>query len=56
MLLFLLQKRHGKGVKQILSCDSAKTFADIPLTRLYKYIQNVFNIQLDVIFRLYWPI
>jgi hypothetical protein len=41
-----------KGTKaelqeQILSWDSAGTFGDVPLTQLYSYIQNVFNIQLD---------
>jgi hypothetical protein len=33
--------------EQILSWDSAGTFGDVPLTQLYGYIQNVFNIQLD---------
>lgn len=31
----------------IFSWDSAGTFGDVPLTQLYDYIQNVFNIQLD---------
>lgn len=33
--------------EQIVSWDSAGTFGDVPLTQLYSYIQNVFNIQLD---------
>jgi hypothetical protein len=33
--------------EQIFSWDSAGTFGDVPLTQLYDYIQNVFNIQLD---------
>lgn len=33
--------------EQIFSWDSAGTFGDLPLTQLYDYIQNVFNIQLD---------
>lgn len=33
--------------EQIVSWDSAGTFGDVPLTQLYNYIQNVFNIQLD---------
>lgn len=41
-----------KGTKvelqeQVISWDSAGTFGDVPLTQLYIYIQNVFNIQLD---------
>lgn len=49
---FPTTKKTWKGTKtelqeQIFSWDSAKTFGDIPLTQLYEYIQNVFNIQLD---------
>ncbi|MEA4808715.1 hypothetical protein SDC9_32297 [bioreactor metagenome] len=33
--------------EQIFSWDSAGSFGDVPLTQLYDYIQNVFNIQLD---------
>jgi hypothetical protein len=33
--------------EQIFSWDSAGAFGDIPLTQLYDYIQNVFNVQLD---------
>lgn len=49
---FPATKLTWKGTKaelqeQILSWDSAATFGDIPLTQLYSYIQNVFNIQLD---------
>jgi hypothetical protein len=33
--------------EQIFSWDSAGMFGDLPLTQLYDYIQNVFNIQLD---------
>jgi len=33
--------------EQIYSWDSASSFGDVPLTQLYDYIQNVFNIQLD---------
>lgn len=33
--------------EQIFSWDSAGMFGDVPLTQLYDYIQNVFNIQLD---------
>ncbi|MBK5721810.1 RteC domain-containing protein [Dysgonomonas sp. Marseille-P4677] len=33
--------------EQIFSWDSAGSFGDFPLTQLYDYIQNVFNIQLD---------
>jgi len=45
-------KLTWKGTKaelqeQILSWDSAATFGDVPLTKLYEYTQNVFNIQLD---------
>lgn len=45
-------KLTWKGTKvelqeQIISWDSAGTFGDVPLTQLYSYIQNVFNIQLD---------
>lgn len=45
-------KLEWKGAKvelqeQILSWDSAGIFGNIPLTQLYNYIQNVFNIQLD---------
>lgn len=45
-------KLTWKGTKaelqeQILSWDSAAIFGDVPLTKLYEYIQNVFNIQLD---------
>ena len=35
------------AVEQIISWDSAGIFGDVPLTQLYSYIQNVFNIQLD---------
>jgi hypothetical protein len=49
---FPATKKTWKGTKtelqeQIFSWDSAKTFGDVPLTQLYEYIQNVFNIQLD---------
>jgi hypothetical protein len=49
---FPATKLTWKGTKaelqeQILSWDSAGTFGDVPLTQLYSYIQNVFNIQLD---------
>lgn len=49
---FPATKKTWKGSKtelqeQIFSWDSAKTFGDVPLTQLYDYIQNVFNIQLD---------
>jgi RteC protein. len=49
---FPATKLTWKGTKvelqeQILSWDSAATFGDVPLTQLYSYIQNVFNIQLD---------
>ena len=33
--------------EQIFAWDSAGTFGNVPLTQLYDYIQNVFNIQLD---------
>lgn len=33
--------------EQIFSWDSAGTFGNVPLTQLYDYIQNVFNIKLD---------
>ncbi len=33
--------------EQIFSWDSVGMFGDVPLTQLYDYIQNVFNIQLD---------
>lgn len=33
--------------EQIFSWDSAGTFGKVPLTQLFDYIQNVFNIQLD---------
>lgn len=33
--------------EQIYAWDSACSFGDVPLTQLYDYIQNVFNIQLD---------
>lgn len=47
---FPTTKKTWKGTKtelqeQIFSWDSAKTFGDVPLTQLYDYIQNVFNIQ-----------
>ena len=49
---FPATKLTWKGTKvelqeQIISWDSAGTFGEIPLTQLYNYIQNVFNIQLD---------
>lgn len=49
---FPATKLTWKGTKaelqeQIYSWDSAGTFGDVPLTQLYNYIQNVFNIQLD---------
>lgn len=49
---FPATKKTWRGNKaelqeQIFSWDSAKTFGDVPLTQLYEYIQNVFNIQLD---------
>jgi len=49
---FPATKKTWKGSKaelqeQIYSWDSAGSFGDVPLTQLYDYIQNVFNIQLD---------
>ncbi|MDH6310310.1 hypothetical protein M2451_003100 [Dysgonomonas sp. PFB1-18] len=49
---FPATKLTWKGTKvelqeQIISWDSAGIFGDVPLTQLYSYIQNVFNIQLD---------
>lgn len=49
---FPTSKKTWKGTKtelqeQIYAWDSAKMFGDLPLTQLYEYIQNVFNIQLD---------
>lgn len=49
---FPATKKTWKGSKtelqeQIYAWDSAGTFGDVPLTQLYDYIQNVFNIQLD---------
>ncbi len=49
---FPATKKTWKGTKtelqeQIFAWDSAKAFGDVPLTQLYDYIQNVFNIQLD---------
>ena len=49
---FPATKKTWKGSKaelqeQIYAWDSAGTFGDLPLTQLYDYIQNVFNIQLD---------
>lgn len=49
---FPATKKTWKGTKtelqeQIYSWDSAGSFGDVPLTQLYDYIQNVFNIQLD---------
>ncbi len=49
---FPTTKKTWKGSKaelqeQIYAWDSAGTFGDVPLTQLYDYIQNVFNIQLD---------
>jgi hypothetical protein len=49
---FPATKKTWKGTKtelqeQIFSWDSTKIFGDVPLTQLYEYIQNVFNIQLD---------
>ena len=49
---FPTTKLTWKGSKvelqeQNVSWDSAGTFGDVPLTQLYSYIQNVFNIQLD---------
>ena len=49
---FPATKMTWKGTKaelqeQIFSWDSANVFGDVPLTQLYDYIQNVFNIKLD---------
>lgn len=50
---FPTTKKTWKGSKAELQeqismlGDSAGTFGDVPLTQLYDYIQNVFNIQLD---------
>ena len=49
---FPATKKTWKGTKaelqeQIFAWDGAKIFGDVPLTQLYDYIQNVFNIQLD---------
>jgi len=49
---FPATKMTWKGTKtelqeQIYSWDSAGIFGDVPLSHLYNYIQNVFNIQLD---------
>ena len=49
---FPTTKMTWKGTKaelqeQVFSWDSAGVFGDIPLTQLYDYIQNVFNIKLD---------
>lgn len=49
---FPATKKTWKGSKaelqeQIFSWDSASSFGDLPLTQLYDYIQNVFNIELD---------
>ena len=49
---FPTTKKTWKGSKaelqeQIYAWDSAGTFGDVPLTQLYDYNQNVFNIQLD---------
>ena len=49
---FPATKMTWKGTKaelqeQIFSWDSANAFGDVPLTQLYDYIQNVFNIKLD---------
>ena len=49
---FPATKMTWKGGKaelqeQIYAWDSAGTFGDVPLTQLFVYIQNVFNIQLD---------
>lgn len=49
---FPATKKTWKGSKaelqeQIYSWDSASSFGEVPLTQLYDYIQNVFNIQLD---------
>ena len=52
---FPATKKTWKGSKtelqeQIYAWDSAGTFGDVPLTQLYDYIQNVFNIHLDANF------
>ncbi|KAA6311090.1 hypothetical protein EZS27_037718 [termite gut metagenome] len=49
---FPATKKTWKGSKaelqeQIYAWDSAGSFGDVPLTQLYDYIQNVFNIELD---------
>lgn len=49
---FPATKKTWKGSKaelqeQIYAWDSTGSFGDVPLTQLYDYIQNVFNIQLD---------
>lgn len=49
---FPATKKTWQGSKtelqeQIYAWDSAGSFGDVPLTQLYDYIQNVFNIQLD---------
>lgn len=49
---FPATKKTWKGSKaelqeQIYSWDSAGMFGDVPLTQLFDYIQNVFNIELD---------
>lgn len=49
---FPTTKKTWKGSKaelqeQIFSWDSAGMFGDVPLTQLFDYIQNVFNIELD---------
>lgn len=49
---FPATKLTWKGTKtelqeQVAAWDSAGSFGDVPLTHLYSYIQNVFNIQLD---------
>lgn len=49
---FPTTKKTWKGSKaelqeQIYSWDSAGMFGDVPLTQLFDYIQNVFNIELD---------
>jgi hypothetical protein len=49
---FPVTKKTWKGSKTelqelIYALDSARSFGDVPLTQLYDYIQNVFNIRLD---------
>ena len=49
---FPTTKKTWKGSKTelqelIYAWDSAGAFGDVPLSQLYDYIQNVFNIQLD---------